>query len=172
MEPTSPWSPALVGRFLTTSATWEAPYVYIYPLFIRFFSHTGLYRVLNGVSCAIQCYSLLVIYFICNSVYISTPFSQFIPPCPYPLVAVSLFSTSVTLEIVLLSEVSQTNKYIIWYHLHVKIFLKGTKELIYKIETESQINIFFLHHHICFFLSNSLWHLAMEATHKGRGTLD
>ena len=41
--------------------------------------------------------SLLVIHFIYSSVYMSIPMSQFNPPPCYPLVTVSLFSTSVTL---------------------------------------------------------------------------
>ena len=41
------------------------------------------------------------------------------------------------LEIIILSEVSQTN--IIWYHLYVESKKKiDTNELIYKIETDSQ----------------------------------
>ena len=39
------------------------------------------------------------------------------------------------LEIIILSEVSQTN--IIWYHLYVKSNKNDTKELIYKTETNS-----------------------------------
>ena len=42
--------------------------------------------------------SLLVIYFMYSSVYMSIPISQFIPPPRLsPLVTISLFSTSVTL---------------------------------------------------------------------------
>ena len=67
-------------------------YVYIYPLFFRFFSHIGHSRVLIEFS-----RSLLVIYFMYNSVYMSVPISQFISPLPYSLVTISLFSTSVTL---------------------------------------------------------------------------
>ena len=128
MEPTSPRSPALVGRFLTASTTWEAPYMYIYPLLFRFFSHIGLYRVLSRVSCAIQQVLISYLFYMQQCVYISTPFSQFIPPPPYPLVAVSLLFISVTLEIVLLSEVSQTKKH--KYHmisLICEFFLKGYK---------------------------------------------
>ena len=44
--------------------------------------------------------SLLVICFIYSSVYMSIPIFQFIPlPASYPLVTVSLFSTSVTLSL-------------------------------------------------------------------------
>ena len=42
-------------------------YIYIYPLFFRFFSHIGHYTVLSRVPCAIQ--KVLIIYFIYNSVY-------------------------------------------------------------------------------------------------------
>ena len=41
--------------------------------------------------------SLLIIYFIYSSVYMSTPISHFIPPCYVsPLVTISLFSKSVS----------------------------------------------------------------------------
>ena len=57
-------------------------YVYIYPLFFRFFSHIGHYRVLSRVPCAILLYSrsLLFVCFIYRSVYMSIPISQLIPP--------------------------------------------------------------------------------------------
>ena len=70
-------------------------YIYIYPLFFRFFSHIGHYRVLGRVPCAIQ--QVLIIYFIYSSVCMSIPISQFIPSPLSPLVTIGLFSTSVTL---------------------------------------------------------------------------
>ena len=42
-------------------------YIYIYPLFFRFFSHIGHYTVLSRAPCAIQ--KVLIIYFIYSSVY-------------------------------------------------------------------------------------------------------
>ena len=45
--------------------------LHIHAVFFRFFSHIGLYGVL--------CRSLLVIYFVYSSAYISIPISQFIP---------------------------------------------------------------------------------------------
>ena len=45
--------------------------------FFRFFSHIGHYRVLSRVPC-VYSRSLLVIYFIYSSVYMSIPISQFI----------------------------------------------------------------------------------------------
>ena len=42
-------------------------------------------------------YQLSFEYFIYSSMYVSVPFFQFIPPLPYPLVNISLFSTPVTL---------------------------------------------------------------------------
>ena len=58
-------------------------YKYMYPLFLKFFSHIGHYRVLGRVPCVIQwvLISYLLIY---SSVYMSIPISQLIPPC-YPL---------------------------------------------------------------------------------------
>ena len=50
-------SPAIAGGFFTTGTTWQA-------------------RAINR--------SLLVIYFIYSSVYMSVPISQFIPPHLYP----------------------------------------------------------------------------------------
>ena len=56
--------------------------LYIYPLFFRFYSHIGHYRVLSRVPCAILLYSrsLLFVCFIYSSVYMSIPISQLIPP--------------------------------------------------------------------------------------------
>ena len=42
------------------------------------------------------------------------------------------------LEIIILSEVSQTKTSIIWYHLYVEA-KNDSNELIYKTETDSQI---------------------------------
>ena len=50
-------------------------YMYLYPHFLRFFSHIDHYRVWSGVPCAVQ-----QIYFIYSSVYVSVLTSQFIPP--------------------------------------------------------------------------------------------
>ena len=46
--------------------------------------HIGHYRVLSRVLCVIYNRSLLIIYFIYSSVYMSVPISQFIPP-PFTL---------------------------------------------------------------------------------------
>ena len=71
-------------------------YIYIYLHYFRLFPHIDHYRVLSRIPVLlIYSRSLLVIYYICNSVYMSTPISQF--PLPYLLVTVSLFSTSITL---------------------------------------------------------------------------
>ena len=56
-------------------------YTYICPLFFRFFSPIGHYKVLRRFPCAIQ---LLVIYFIYSNVHMSPPISQLIPP-PFKL---------------------------------------------------------------------------------------
>ena len=69
---------------------------YIYLLFFRFYSHIGHYTILNRIPVLLTySRSLFVIYYICNSVYMSTPISQF--PLPYLLVTVILFSTSLFL---------------------------------------------------------------------------
>ena len=46
IEHTFLMSPALAGRFFTTSDSWEAPYIYIYMLFpiVRFFPSLWSYR--------------------------------------------------------------------------------------------------------------------------------
>ena len=53
-------------------------YIHIHTFFFRFFPHVGLYGVLSK--------SLLVIYFMYSSAYMSIPISQFIlclpPPSP------------------------------------------------------------------------------------------
>ena len=47
-------------------------------------------------------------------------------------------ATWMDLEIVILIEVSQRKTNIIWYHLYVESKKKGTNELIYKTEVDSQ----------------------------------
>ena len=64
------------------------------PLFFRFFSIYVITEYLVEFP-VLYSRSLLIIYFIYNSVYVSTPISQFIPP-PHLLVITSLFSTFVT----------------------------------------------------------------------------
>ena len=70
-------------------------HIHISTLF-RFFSHVGHYRVLRGVPYAPRSF-LLFIYFTYCRVYMSVPFSQLIAPTLYPLVTLSVFSTSVIL---------------------------------------------------------------------------
>ena len=71
-------------------------YIYIYPLFFRFYSHIGLYRVLSRVPCAIQQVLVVCLFYIQECVYVN-PHLPTYPSPPYPLVTTSLFSTSVTL---------------------------------------------------------------------------
>ena len=71
-------------------------YVYIYPLFFRFFSHIGHYRVLSRVPCAIQQVLICYLFYIQQCVYVS-PNLPIYPSASYPLVTISLFSVSVTL---------------------------------------------------------------------------
>ena len=47
-------SPELTGKFFTTSATWEAPCMHIFPLLFGFPSHLGRHRALSRVLCSIQ----------------------------------------------------------------------------------------------------------------------
>ena len=54
-------------------------YIYIHPLFFRFFPHIGHYRVLIE-SPVLHSRFLVVICFTYSSVYMSIPVSQFIPP--------------------------------------------------------------------------------------------
>ena len=47
MEPSSFMSPALAGKFLTTSATWEAPkHTHIYRI-IQVLLYTHIYRIIQ-----------------------------------------------------------------------------------------------------------------------------
>ena len=56
--------------------------IYIYPLFFRFFSHIGHYRVLSRVPCAIQQVLISYLFYIQQCVYVN-PNLQFIPhPLP------------------------------------------------------------------------------------------
>ena len=48
-------------------------------------------------------------------------------------------ATQVDLEIIILSEVSQRKTNIIWYHLYMESLKNDTNELVYKTETDSQI---------------------------------
>ena len=65
-------------------------YLNLYPFFFGFPSHLGHPRALRRVPCG---KFSLVIYFIqsVNSVSVSTPTSQFIPPPPIPLLSVHTF---------------------------------------------------------------------------------
>ena len=74
-------------------------YVYIYSLFFRFVSHLSHHRGQRRVPCA---RFSLVVYFMhsINSVYMSIPISQFIPPHPPFLLGIhtSVFSIYVTIS--------------------------------------------------------------------------
>ena len=56
----------------TYIANW---FIYIYPLFFRFFPHIGHYRVFSRVPWAIYC---MYLYFIYSNVHMSFPISQII----------------------------------------------------------------------------------------------
>ena len=51
---------------------------------------------------------------------------------------ISFAVTWMDLEIIILSEVSQTKTNVIWYHLYVESKKKDMNELIYKTEIDSQ----------------------------------
>ena len=73
------WFTMLFGFCFTTR--WIS-YTYIYPFFFRLFSHICYYKDLSRVTHAIRGSSLVVIYCIYSSMYMSIPNSQFIPsPC-------------------------------------------------------------------------------------------
>ena len=72
-------------------------YIYIYPLFFRFFSCVGHYSVMSREFLVLYSRSLFVIYCVYSSVYMSVRILQFIPPPLYPLVTVSFFYICVTL---------------------------------------------------------------------------
>ena len=67
-------------------------YIYIYPFLFRLFSHIYYYRVLSRVPHATR-ESLLVIYFIYSSMYLSISNSQFIPsPCSLLVTIISFLN--------------------------------------------------------------------------------
>ena len=47
--------------------------LYVYIFFFRFFYIIGYYKILNLVPCAVYSRSLLIIYFICSSMYLLIP---------------------------------------------------------------------------------------------------
>ena len=69
------------GYFLLT---WDHSIIHLYSFFFRFSSVIGYYKILSIVPCAICSGSLLVMYFIYNSVYLLIPNSKCIPPLPFP----------------------------------------------------------------------------------------
>ena len=96
-------------------------YIYIYPHFLHSFPILH-YRVLSSLQSTeplqsiefpvLYSRSLLVIYIIYSSVYMSDPIYQFIPHAPpSPLVTISLFSTFVTLFLLTLYCVTGKHKY-------------------------------------------------------------
>ena len=73
------------------------PYIYICPLVCRLHSHLGHFRGLSSILCAIQkvlTSCLYNIYILC--LYVNPSLLIYPSLLPYPLVAVSLFSISVT----------------------------------------------------------------------------
>ena len=89
IELVSVTSPALAGRFFTTSATWKPRHTHTHThththiclFFFRFFSLIGYYETLNIFPCATQgTRSLLCTYFIYSSVCTLISNSCFVPP--------------------------------------------------------------------------------------------
>ena len=61
-------------------------HTYIYPLFLRFFSHTGHYRVLSRVPCAIQQVLISYLFYIQQCVYVNPNLPIYPSPSPpFPL---------------------------------------------------------------------------------------
>ena len=73
-------------------------YIYIYPLFFRFFSHIGHQTVLSRVPCAMQQVLISYLFYIQQCVYVN-PNLPIYPSLPPPLVTISLFSIPVTLPL-------------------------------------------------------------------------
>ena len=90
-------------------------YIYIYPLFFRFFSHLGHYRVLSRVPCAVQQILMSYLFYIQYCVYVN-PNLPIYPSPLSPLITISLFSTSVILlllcSFLLYNKVNQLYVYI------------------------------------------------------------
>ena len=60
----------IAGRFFTRWGTRASPYIHIYPLFCRSFTHIGHYRVLSRVHYSIQ--KVLTSYLVCVCVCVYT----------------------------------------------------------------------------------------------------
>ena len=71
-------------------------YIYIYPLFFRFFSHVDHYRVLSRVPCATQWVLVDYLFYIQQCVYFNPKLLIYPSPQPFPLVTINLFSMSVS----------------------------------------------------------------------------
>ena len=68
-------------------------HIYIYPLFFRFFSHIGHYRVLSRVPCAIQQVLVSYLFYVKQCVYVS-PDLPIYPSPPPSLLDISAPRTS------------------------------------------------------------------------------
>ena len=80
-------------------------YIYIYPLFFRFFFHIGHYRVLSRVPCAIQQVLNSYLFYIWQCVYVN-PNLPIYPSPTFPPGNHKFVSTSVTLFLQISSFVS------------------------------------------------------------------
>ena len=58
-------------------------YIHIYPLFFRFYSHIGHYRVLSRVPCAVQQVLVVYLFYVCQWISINAKFLIY-PPLPFP----------------------------------------------------------------------------------------
>ena len=88
----------MLGQFLLYSKVNQL-YIYIQPLIFVFASYLGQHRALSLVPVLYSRFSL-VTYFLhsIDSIYMSVPISQFIPPPTSPLVSI-LFCKSVSLSL-------------------------------------------------------------------------
>ena len=69
-------------------------HIYIYIFFLRVFFHIGYYKILDIVPCAIQ--FIFIAFFVYSSVFINTVLLIY-PPTLFPLVAIILYSISVSI---------------------------------------------------------------------------
>ena len=121
--PTEKWIKEMWERYIYAH---KHTYIYIYYIYmyIYIYTHTYVY---------IHIYTYMYIYIYTHThIYIMEYYSAIKNNEIMPFAA-----TWKDLEIIVLSEVSQTKTNIVWYHIHVES-KNNTNESIYKTETDSQ----------------------------------